>query len=425
MRALGYAGLTLLLSVPSFVLSVLTSLRLFFPSQPCFARIAKSNPRGISRAVYNNYHVNADGLTALPMRRERSSRFDSFLMPEASSTYITPSPVIMPKALMPDSPGRAPTLAKHSRYHLPFDVPIPLTTHTQSAPHSHSGSGESVSVSIHSLAPSHQRQPRESPGFDSIRSLSRQLEQAESPQHSPSPIIFASPTRSRAESQSGNDNNTSVVVVNVSHPHVPSASAVWPYQDPQEGEKDSFRSKGVDVDVTEATHVHCLGELPMDGGEADETNSLQWASGESIGKDELFGDRTEEGEETGSYMFPPHPRVRHVASGRKFPLTSVFLSILPYACSQLLTFSNSQSHHGSIPRQKPQTRSLRALSSSSCSSPSRSSSPRSPPSSTSALHARSPRLLARRTLRSSSSGGDHVFLCARCCARGHGRDTGF
>lgn len=183
-RLLGYSGLTLLLSVPSFVLSLMTAMRLFFRSQH---PARKSRPP--SQTVFAH-----DAFTPLPSRRQhtRDSKINSqhdslqFTSQDTIPQYITPSPLLLPKTLQPESPNRVPTIAKHSKYHLPFD-----TAQSPSVPSSRKPSTESRAPTLMRESPV--LEPTCRPGLS---------------KKSPSPIIFATPSRN------GSQNNT--VVVNIS-----------------------------------------------------------------------------------------------------------------------------------------------------------------------------------------------------------------
>ncbi|KAJ3558886.1 hypothetical protein NM688_g661 [Phlebia brevispora] len=268
-RVLGYAGLTLGLSVPSFVLSLMAAMRLIFKSQQY--PLHKSRP---SSRVINTQ----DALTAIPDRRQRQrdSKANSnlnvpFTALNNSSQDISPSPLLLPKAYLPDADalGRAPTVAKHSKYHLPFDVPP-----APSAPHSRRSSALSHPPS----------QARSSPVMNgSLRSQ-------RSNQNSPSPIMFASP------SKNGSQNNT--VVISVSRASDRRASAE---EDKESGPIVQVQADEADDHSDEATTevMHSMG-MPDRG---------------SIAKDQWMYENA--GDENMSlYVLSPYPRIRRLASGQ-------------------------------------------------------------------------------------------------------------
>ncbi|PSR71445.1 hypothetical protein PHLCEN_2v12712 [Hermanssonia centrifuga] len=244
-------------------------MRLFRPQ----ARQELHQSRPPSHAVFQQ-----DSLTALPPRRMRtresklSTRFESSqltVQDGSAPAYITSSPKELQKTLVPDSPGRSPSMAKHSRYHLPFH-----TTPPPSAPHSRKPSIHSQNTDT----------ARDSPLLDAIRG---------SHPHPPSPIIFASP--SRAESQ----NHT--VVVTISPSPLPDNG----FDDVKDDESIQVRPIELDMNADDGV-----------------SGSLRWARDSdrgSIGKNEfVYITRPEDEEDSSTYAFPPYPRIRRVASGRKY-----------------------------------------------------------------------------------------------------------
>ncbi|KAF7797039.1 hypothetical protein EIP86_008231 [Pleurotus ostreatoroseus] len=340
-RSLGYAGLTLALSVPSFVLSLLTAMRLLFksPSPPHSSLQSHSQPLSKSRPVSHALSSQAP-LTPLPQRRSRireakprSSLFDSQLItatPEGrGSPYLSPSPLLFPKSGMPDSPGRSPSLAKHSRFHLPFDVPPPPSP-TRSVARSRRESALSFvpsqardsPISV-SLSLSGQGQGRDSPLPSPRAPAHQRLDSNQSQSHSPSPIIFAN--RSRTGSQ------TTTVVVRVG----PSPSPALPYAgtgvsigagagagenrevipgialspglnvEEYEDDEDLFSDENDDAELGVAASW-------IEDGGFDAKPDRRSTAKDSL----LYDDGEGEGDGASLYALAPYPRIRRLASGQ-------------------------------------------------------------------------------------------------------------
>lgn len=288
-RLFGYAGLTLLLSVPSFVLSLMTAMRLFF--KPPHPPLQKSRP--VSRVLHSQA-----SLTTMPPRRARirenkpqSSIFESQLVTDGhTSPYLKPSPLIPHKDL-PDSPGRAPVLAKHSKFHLPFDVPpSPTLPHSRcSSTLSHVPSQLRDSpVSILVQAQAQVGAETEDAPLPHPRTHHRPHSQSLSQSHSPSPIIFASPSRDGSQ--------TNTVVIHVAPSAPPSVTEIVLGVPVADDEDDVLSEEDV----------------------VEEPLSL-WASKPdrlSIAKDSLmYGAADEDGRSL--YGLSPYPRIRRLASGGK------------------------------------------------------------------------------------------------------------
>ncbi|KAH8083340.1 hypothetical protein BXZ70DRAFT_581570 [Cristinia sonorae] len=128
-RTLGYAGASLLLVVPSFTLSFLTVVH-----------VTRSRRKHSLSPTYSPSNPVDDGLTSLPTRNRAkrktnrtpndSPQIRQDLSPTAQSSIeplFPSSRTIYPIPSMPDSPstitppGRAKTVSRRARYHLPYD----------------------------------------------------------------------------------------------------------------------------------------------------------------------------------------------------------------------------------------------------------------------------------------------------------------
>lgn len=277
-RLLGYSGTSLLLAIPALFVSVASGLRLHSPQ----AHQTATSTTTTAHAVYSH-----DALTSLPTRRTRTreSKYsprlnDSFQYSLDDAPLPAHSALRLPKTLFPQgpyspplSPGRTPSLAKHSRYHLPFNPPTFSAQNRSPTPSSRQ----------HSVQDS-----RDSPILEVDRS------RHSSYRGPPSPIIFSSP--SRAENR----------------PREPTVIEISPSIYPPDYEKD-------DGSITEVHHNPYGVEVPV---EDEVTGSYRWVKGSdraSIAKDmdEYDFADTEEGDEPSSYAFPPYPRIRKSFSGRE------------------------------------------------------------------------------------------------------------
>ncbi|KAI0826469.1 hypothetical protein BC629DRAFT_1456534 [Irpex lacteus] len=177
-RLLGYAGTSLLLSIPSFFLSCLAATRLVTP------HIGSPNaptPPPLD-ASYND-----STLTSLPpRRRQRTPASSHSEYPEVTPFYTEykyspnppPSSLRILKTLLPEIPTRTRSGSKHSRHNLSSDHNTPSQL---SAPPSRSHSALSnLTARSRSRASTIQIQDRSRHG---------------SYQGPPSPIIFNSPSR--------------------------------------------------------------------------------------------------------------------------------------------------------------------------------------------------------------------------------------
>lgn len=276
-RLLGYSGTSLFLVVPAIILSLMTAIRILYP------RHVQPTTLATARTVYSH-----EALTSLPTRRSRhrasklSPRLtDSFDHALSEPPIPTHSALHLPKTLFPSnysespypplSPGRAPSQAKHSKYHLPFANP------SISALQEHSN--------LSSPQPS-LRSARDSPVREVNRSRNSSYRGA------PSPIIFSSPSRTENRPREP-------TVVDISPSPLPPALV------DDDDEKD-------DGSITEVHH-------DAEGDNAA-TGSLRWTfdpERASLKKDKDdfgYGDTLEDdyGEPTLSHF----PRIRRSPSGQ-------------------------------------------------------------------------------------------------------------
>lgn len=273
-RLVGYSGTSLLLAAPSIILSLMTIFHILCPPQ------AQSTTHATARTVYSH-----DALTSLPTRRSRrresrylGQRLDSLNYAMMEPPIATHSALDLPKTLIsqdcsegpypPISPGRAPSQAKHSKFHLPFSNPAILSTEVASVP-------SSPQPSL--------RSSRESPVHEVERSRRSSYRSA------PSPIIFSPPPRT--------DNRVlEPTVVNISPSPVPPPFEV--------DEKD-------DGSITEVHH-------DADGDNAA-AGTLRWTHAGEI--DTLKKDRELEyggidDDACDEPVFATFPRIRRSPSGQ-------------------------------------------------------------------------------------------------------------
>jgi len=276
-RVLGYAGITLFVAVPTFIISCLTA-----------ARLIKVETNHLHTQTLPPMHTvyTHSALTSFPShRRQRDTSFK--ISPQLTSSplptggkhspNLTPSPFRIPKTLLPEQPGRARSISKASRHNPSSDNH--LTEHP-SAPASRRQSSQSHYTS----------NTRESPV--QVQDRSRH----ESYQGPPSPIIFNPP--SRAESH----HHPVIVNVSASPPGTADTNEI-------DTEKDdaSLRARPYEIDLS-----------------ADDdavSGPLRWAKDadrESIAK-VVYDYAVPEDEEPGSYAFPPYPRIRRSLSGGQPP----------------------------------------------------------------------------------------------------------
>ncbi|KAI0694210.1 hypothetical protein BC835DRAFT_1350515 [Cytidiella melzeri] len=270
-RLLGYAGTSLSLSVPSFILSCITALRLM---KRATLQPQVSTPPQL-QAVYNH-----NTLTSLPARRrQRTSEYGSSPPTIPLPSGGQPSPILpplslrIPKALLPEKP--APTLSalKHGRHNVSSDnIPSRL-----SRPSSRSQSVLSqFTARSRSRGSTIQFQDRSRRG---------------SYQGPPSPILFNSP--SRAES------HYHPVLFNVS-------------SSPQDADTDDIDKEKEDASLQISPYGVALNDLDDDAV----SGPLRWAkdSDRDSTSKPAYDYSMAEDDEPGLYAFPPSPRIRRSSS---------------------------------------------------------------------------------------------------------------
>ncbi|GJE86656.1 hypothetical protein PsYK624_027370 [Phanerochaete sordida] len=272
-RLVGYSGTSLLLAVPSVILSLMTVIHILCP------RHVQSMTTAMARTAYSH-----DALTSLPTRRTRHRepkyeprQTDSFDYALTEPPIATHSALHLPKTLFPSdyfegpypplSPGRVPSQAKHSKFHLPF-------TNPSISPSGRASTPSSPQPSLRSL--------RDSPVREVDRSRHSSYRSA------PSPIIFAPAPRTANAPREP-------TVVNIS----PSPAPAF------DDEKD-------DGSITEVHH----------DADGDNLGALRWphdTEHAALKKDRVLGlgpgFDSDAGDDT-EPVFRPFPRIRRSPSGQ-------------------------------------------------------------------------------------------------------------
>lgn len=280
---MGYAGTSLLLAVPSFLLSCATAYRL---------TKLENHPDPLpppTLAIYTHA-----ALTSLPPRRREHTSdskecagLDASPLPTGSThpLSISPSSIQISKTAVPDKPGHTHTISRHLMYDTSVRQPSVPSSRRQS-------------VQSHATL-----KTTDSPVQMQDRSRHASY------QEPPSPIVFNSPSRT----------DSHAIIVNVSASGQGSDT---------ENEKDDS-----------PLHVRPY-EIELASEDDRVSGSLHWAKDSdhaSISKNAYDYPITAD-EEPSAYAFPPYPRIRRSLSGRKF-LMSICLSSISSPLMMIMMLS--------------------------------------------------------------------------------------
>ncbi|KAI0088839.1 hypothetical protein BDY19DRAFT_150870 [Irpex rosettiformis] len=294
-RLLGYAGTSLLLSIPSFVLSCLAATRLMKPQT--------SYPETRTPPPLHTVYDHSTFTSLPPRRRQRTSVAEysdhlpiaQFYTEYKYSPYFPPSSLQLPKTLLPERPIPTYSGPRHSRNNLSSDHRTPSQLST---PQSRS----------HSALSQITARPRSRASTIQIQDRSRHG----SYQGPPSPIIFNSPSRAT-------ESNHRTVLINVS-------------SSPQDVDADEVETEKDDSSMQIRPY-----EIDLDDISDTVSGPLRWAKDsdrDSLSKN-TYDYAIPEDEEPGLHAFPPHPRIRRSPSGQPPPWMLDDLPPDPYSRIEL------------------------------------------------------------------------------------------